>query len=711
MLRAWGRVLPVIVAVVLCGTLGAQEQTKEPEEFEVVVTATRTGVAPEDVPATLTVVTREDIEASGARKIDDVLRLLPGVDVRRSLGFVQMSPTVSLRGMGDQPGRTLVMIDGIPANKADTGNFLWNRINVDDVERVEVVRGPASALYGSHAMGGVINIITRRPTKRPETDFEFRTGTLNTQEARLKTRGRTGNLGYALTGNWLESDGYDPVPLNSEDRDEYAMARDVREAMFNLRLAPDIGRNGNLYFDYRWFDDHRGEGERIQDPRGVFRSFDTQQWDLLYDQRSGDTEWSLKLYDIEENYFWNRERLRRGKYTRYEVGVDRSEKGVLAQASHSFSGGQRLTMGVDFKRGEVDGADNYKEGRDAGLSVINQGKMDLLGVFAQYETPFAGDRGQLVVGGRFDWAELKDARYVDETGFLPNGPLPDGHWPDVDWNAFSPKAGMLYRLDRDTDLRVNIGRAFRPPILDDLVRSGIFRGRYYRANPELDPEKVWSYEVGLEHRPNDRTTLRLTGYYSNADDFFYAILIDPDFDPRPLYERRNVAAVEIFGVEGEIEHELSPRWVMFGNFTWNKSRIEQFERLSESDPDLGGKDLEFTPRWKTNFGVRFRGEQGWRGQLTGRWVDKRFGNPENTARYDSYFVADAAVSKDLGKGWSLSLEVRNLFDRRFVEGDYQELIGGRWTGHTDPSDRTSPLLGNATLDPGRLATLVVRGEF
>jgi iron complex outermembrane receptor protein len=711
------RLCPVAVVIgALLALAGSSAAAGEPEEekevptIEVVVTATRTPQAVADVPASVTVITEEDIEVSGAKKIDDIIRLIAGIDVQRSFGVVTMSPTVSMRGMGDQPGRTLVMIDGVPANKADTGNFLWNRINLADVERVEVVRGAASALYGSHAMGGVINIITKRPTEKPETTIRTETGSLDTQRAQLLTRGTAGRLGYVIAGGWLDSAGYDPVPANSEERTEYTIPRDAEENMFRVSLAPEAG-DAELLMNFSRFADERGEGERIQDPRGVYRSFDTQQLDLAYDRTVGGTDWLLKLYDIGEDYFWNREQVRKGVYTRYEVNVDRTERGALLQGSHQLRSRARLTAGVDYKLGEVDGSDDYKEGPDAGLRVTNQGKQQIVGLFAQYDVPFSQGRGRAILGGRYDWADVYNARFVDETGFLPNGPLPGGGWPDSDWSAFSPKAGLIYHAAPGTDLRVNIGRAFRSPILDDLFRSGIFRGRYYRANPDLQPETVWTYEAGVEHRPRPNTRLRLTGYWSDADDFFYAILVDPDFDPKPLYERRNVAAARMRGIEGEVEHRCSPTLSAFANVVWNKSTIEKFARLSPDDPDLTGKELEFAPRWKLNGGLRCRGSNGWRGQIAGRVVDEQFANPDNTAKIDRYFVVDLTLERELQEEWQLAFEVRNVFDRQFLEGDYYESTNGIWTNRTDPADPSSPLLSDVVLDPGRLVTFVVRRTF
>jgi iron complex outermembrane receptor protein len=692
--------------------LFAQEgQSPETVDVEIVVTvtATRTPQPADEVPAAVTVITRQEIDAAGVETIDDLLRLIPGIDVARSLGPLTMTPRVSLRGMGTEAGRTLVMIDGVPVNKADTGSFNWNRIDPALVERIEVVPGPASGLWGSHAMGGVINIITRRPSEISMTELRVGAGTHDTLQGSLVTRGTAGSLGYRLHGHYLNTDGYDPVPANSLNRTAYTIPRDAREASLSVRLVPELGEHRSLVFDYLLYDDRRGEGECIQHPDGVYREFDTQQYTAQYRQRVGQVDLEARLYQMTEDYFWNRERMQGQNYIRYEVVVDRTERGAMLQASVPVASSTRLTTGLDYRLGSVDGADIYQEGPNAGLRVINQGKQRVTGLFAQYEVDLPGQCGLAVLGGRYDWASAFDGRFVDETYGLPDGPLPGGGWPEADWSAFSPKAGLKYAVTPRTNMWASAGRGFRPPILDELFRSGIFRGRYYRANPTLQPETVWSYEVGVNHRFSDCTTGRLTGYTSDAEDFLYAVLIDPDYDPRALYERRNIAEVRIRGVEAELTHRFSPAWGGFVNATWNASRIAAFRPVNPTDVDLTGNLLEYTPCQKYAAGVQYRAG-AWLLGLTGRYVGDQYANPNNTARIDAYTAADLTLQRAVSPDWTIQLDIDNLGDNRFTEGNYYELRNGQWV-NTDTTNPTNPYLRDVALNPGRTFTLSVKRSW
>ena len=147
------------------------EETVSATMKPVVVTATKTEHSLGETTADVSVVTREQIEKMPANNVLDVMRTMPGVTVDSARSFYGTSTQnkVIIRGMGgdDVNGRVLVLMDGLPVMTAGNNIFNWDTISLDTVERIEVVRGPASALYGSSAMGGVINIITRKPTITP----------------------------------------------------------------------------------------------------------------------------------------------------------------------------------------------------------------------------------------------------------------------------------------------------------------------------------------------------------------------------------------------------------------------------------------------------------------------------------------------------------------------------------------------------------------
>ncbi len=147
-------------------------EKKETKLEEIVVTATRTEKELEAAPGSVSVVTKEDIEKRNIKTVDDALNMLPGVFSRRGKGLMDTLASVTLRGFPSQ-NRTLVLLDGIALNDAYVGNVRWGMLVPEDVERIEVVRGPFSSLYGGYAMGGVVNILTRMPEKR---EFTIKSG-------------------------------------------------------------------------------------------------------------------------------------------------------------------------------------------------------------------------------------------------------------------------------------------------------------------------------------------------------------------------------------------------------------------------------------------------------------------------------------------------------------------------------------------------------
>ncbi|MBW1679045.1 MAG: TonB-dependent receptor [Deltaproteobacteria bacterium] len=638
-----------------------KEEEKVIELEEIVVTATRTGSELKDVPANVTVITREQIDASSCMRVDDVLRKYAGIDIRRSNGFIGRA-NVSLRGMGEMPGRTLILMDGMPMNKADTGTTNWNLFGLDDIERIEIVRGPASALYGSSAMGGVINIITRSPEDRPVSlALNSRFGSWRTWGMEGTISGKVGKLGYYISNNHLESDGYQTTP--GEDQSPYDIKKDLEEDHLWTKFTYDFTDQASLSLGYLHFEDERGEGEKIYHPEGIYRSWDTDGVDLTYKNTWGKFDWLARGFFREEDYYWNRERLRRGRYTRYEVDVKRKDGGATIQTSFPRLPWGTLTTGFDYKYGSVDGKDDYKT---EVLVIQNEGKQRTFSFFFNDEIKIK-KRLVLNIGGRYDYTKSFDGTFSDPSGFLASR-----DFSDESWGEFSPRVGALYHLNESTSLRASIGKAFRAPILDDLYRNGIFRGKFYNANPDLDPETLITYEVGIDHYLTESILVRFSGYYTDAEDFFYPIRIGSDPDTgRDVFQRMNVGEVEIYGFEAEATYQINPRWSVFGNFTWNRSRIDEFG----PDRTLEGNDLEYTPRVKGNIGVSFFDPKICRVELVGRYVDEMYTNSDNDEELNDYLTVDLKLSRKIGKFGEASLDIMNILDE-----DYEEYSDSRAPG-------------------------------
>jgi len=216
---------------------------------EVVVTATRDEVSLRDVPASVSVIASEDIRMSPFEKTEDVLRTVPGVEVRMHYGVHTIAGTrpVNIRGVGGYGDRTLVLVDGVPQNNANNGWVEWSQIPLDYVERIEVVKGPFSALYGSNAMGGVINIITKEPSKDRETVIEGRYGSLSTWSTKATQSQRIGRVGYYISSKYEDTDGY----IATKPQKSYDTKRYRKENNYIGRIALDLDDIQNLYLVFQ----------------------------------------------------------------------------------------------------------------------------------------------------------------------------------------------------------------------------------------------------------------------------------------------------------------------------------------------------------------------------------------------------------------------------------------------------------------------------
>ncbi|MCX6226275.1 MAG: TonB-dependent receptor, partial [Bacteroidia bacterium] len=184
----------------------------------VVVTATKTKKRVTEVPGRTDWLSAKQLEAIPITQADDFLRTIPGIQVSREHGILDHGSTVSMRGLGgDQQGRYLVLLDGVPMNKADGGSVNWNSINTDDIRQIEVAKGPGSSLYGGNAMGGVINYIRRKPVRPLEGSAQLEYGSMNTMRGKFTAGGNPAVLNkafyWSVQGFGSKSDGYIQVPV------------------------------------------------------------------------------------------------------------------------------------------------------------------------------------------------------------------------------------------------------------------------------------------------------------------------------------------------------------------------------------------------------------------------------------------------------------------------------------------------------------------
>jgi iron complex outermembrane receptor protein len=649
-------IICTVLALLFTGLLStAQESSDTVKLKEVVVTATKTERNPRDIPARVSVISSDVIMNSPAMQIDDIIRFTPGINVNRSTGIFSMRPMVTLRGLsGDEQSRTLVLVNGVPVNTSDEGGVNWNRINQNDIERVEVFKGPGSSLYGNNAMGGVINLITRKPVKTQEIFSSFSYGTFNTLRQDLNVRLRAENGYYGtLSQFFVKSDGYNNVP--DTDRTVYDIDRFLEATGISARIGNDGKKWVNWELQYDIYRDKRGEGYQIYAPEGCYRNFNT---NLLRGNLNGGnrkTAYTLNVFYQMENYYDINERMKGPNYSRYDVNSYRKDMGSILNINHQLIEDNTITGGFEYKQGSIEGGDYYQTAPYD--TVYNAGKLNTLAGYIQDEHVFLNNKIRLVTGLRFDQVTFSDGDYYASDPWNTEPEL-----KDYTWTELSPRAGLRFNFIEKVSAYLSYSHGFRASILDDLTRTGwMWVGPKY-ANPELEPESMNNYEIGFDLFPVNKLKLSLSAYMMQGKDFLYYVSTGDSIFGRPVFRRENVTNVNVSGVEAEVNYSLSTHFLVFAGYTFCESKIVGFEKR----PDLENKYLKYTPKHSGSLSLLWQNKYV---NFTARTMYKgmQYGDDENKVELKEYVSLDVMISKTFREKFMISFDVQNLLDEKFME--------------------------------------------
>jgi outer membrane receptor protein involved in Fe transport len=649
---------------------------------EVVISATKTENYVRDVPTRISVVNTFQVRALPVQFTDEYLQYLPSVNVSRPFGIFSSKSTVTMRGLdGKEQGRVLVLIDGVPINKADGGSVNWNLINTGDIARIEVVKGPGSSIYGGNAMGGSINVITRKPQKKISGQLGLQYGTYNTMGGRLALSGRasdslTRGFYWNLDGHYLQSDGYITQSEADQAANPYIVKSNMKEWCGGVKMGYDFKPNNYVEVNFITFNDRQGTGEQVYQPEGNTTDHDTYHFRAKYHGEQGNSGWDANLFYFDEHYKKVNEYMK-DDYTLYDVLSKRIDLGGLLSYSYRFSAHHRLTAGTDIKQGKVDAQDIYYTSTDI---VDNKGKMNTIGIFAQDEMSYFNDRFKLIAALRYDYAHYFDgAFYIEtpsgETAFMT--PFVDSAQSTYSWNALSPKLSAQYRFKGENRIYISYARGFRPSVLDDLCRSGRVRGGFKIANSDLGPETLDNFELGGDVALPFNIMFSASAYYSMGHDFIYYVnsgdSIDMGFGDRPIYIPANITGVNIFGVEMELYYDILPGLRLMANYAHAHSEISEYEpRDPASQADLTGKYLIDVPAHMAAFTVTWSNRIV-NASLAGKYTGKRWVNDQNvydevvgSDQYPAYTTVDVKVWKDF-RHFYLSLTAQNIFDVKYYD--------------------------------------------
>jgi outer membrane receptor protein involved in Fe transport len=642
----------------------APEPPEEPTRLDpIVVTPARIEQPAGEAPASVTVVTRQDVRTAPSQTVDDVLRLVPGFSLFRRSSSLASHPTtqgVSLRGIGPSgTSRALVLQDGVPVNDPFGGWVYWSRIPMQAVEQIEVVRGGGSSVWGNYALGGVIHVLTRRPVARGAW-AEVSYGTQNTLNLDALLTEAQGPFRLSLEGSYFTTDGY-PVVKESQ-RGAIDVDADSRHAAFNGRLewaaTPDL----TLHLAGNYFDEDRGNGTPLQ-------ANDTRAGTVVVGGRLRLGDWgaveaaAFGQFQSFHSTFTNQAPDRSSE----TLALDQTVPTTAAGGSAGWSGrlgDHRLSAGGDLRWIDGETEERVFAGGVFVRTRVAGGQQAVGGLYVQdVWTPHPA--WDLSGGLRLDYWRAYDGARRDAPP--PAGVLPSQRFPDREEVAVSPRVAAVYRPAPGTSLRASAYQGFRVPTLNELYRLFRVRNDVTAANASLEPERLTGGELGMVQRAGP-VEARATAFWNDVRDLVANVTLAerlPDCPPgTTCRQRQNLDLARIRGFEAEVEVELARQWRILLGYLFTDAKVVN----SPQQPALEGKRLAQVPRNSGSVSVRYLDPELIDATATLRVVGGQFEDDLNTLELGSFFVIDLFASRAIGRWGELFLAVENLLDTAYSVG-------------------------------------------
>ena len=637
-----------------------------------VVTPARTARAIADVSGAVEVIDGQQLEnAPGATLNDKLANIIPGAVSSRANGIYSFTSAVTLRGLpSNEQGRTLVLLDGAPVNTGATGAVNWNRLALEDIDRIEVFKGPVSSLYGSNAAAGVINVITKKPSSGYRVGTSY--GTYNTLQANAGAGAKIKNLSLSADGSYLSSDGYNSTPKNLRTSPDYTVDKYVREKSAAAKASLNLGEAGVAEAQYSRDEGLRGEGTRVLTGDGASRRYNTDSARASWHGDNGKIAWQTQAYYQLENYSRLNEYVKSNVYNRVNTDALREDMGGQTAVSVPLAG-LLATLGADYKTGSVDATDHTVA--PSIYDSTDRGRLSQYAPYAQAEKKLFAGRLKLLAALRYD-----NARYFG--GYFNNQDpsnsvyynTVNGPQSEHNWDSLSPKFSASWRYTDSTEQYLSYGRGFRPPALEDMcltmLRGSGSNKRFSVANPGLKPETVDTAETGFRLAPLRGLYIDPSAYYTIGRRFIYSIDTGATVNSVKVAEKMNIGKVKIYGAELPAKF-FSGAFSLAAAYAWSVSEIEDYA----GNAALEGNTLTYSPRHTASASVGLKTAPA---DLMVNWVykSKQFTTDDNKSWVGWYHTFSASASRFFSRSISAKLAVENIFDERYQESS-SDLAPGR----------------------------------
>jgi len=673
----------------------------------VTVTPTRTEQRLGDIPASVNVITSEEIAASPALVADDVLRQSPTFSLFRRTSSLVAQPTtqgVSLRGIGPSgQSRTLVMLDGIPFNDPFGGWVYWTRVPLDSVDRIEMTDGPTSSLYGNYAMGGVINIITARPT-RGLLDLKTQYGTEGSPKFDFLAADRWNHLGALFEGSFFKTDGFPIVaPIERGPIDNNA---DVAYSNISGKVEYAPSDKFNAFVRGGYFSENRNNGKvgELNDTRWT-----TVNGGIRTRLKDGSDLQGRVYVDVSRAHFnflavsnpattRNLVRLATDQHVPTNgVGTTVSWNKVLNSKNVLSAGGDWRWIDGDSQEGAYVAAvpqviiPPVTIASTLSVNRISGGTQQLSGAFVQdIFTPT--DKLIVTLSARLDHWRNYDGHNLESSAItgLPtvnNRP----NIPERSDTVVSPRGAVMYHVTDRVSIWGAANSGFRAPTLTELYRQFSVGAITTRPNDQLGPESLVGGEAGITVAPASNVTARLTWFNNYVDDPVLNVTLNAT-----TAQKQNLGQTRIRGVQTDVEYHIGSFWRVTGAYVYDQAKVTDG---GVANAALVGKYVPQVPLHRGSFQITYANPRYATVAFSMQALSLQYNDDQNVqfipaatlaeAGYTSftgpglpgYASYDFTILRDVGRRVQVFYGVQNMFDKvSFVQ--------------TNPSTTGTPRLMN-----------------
>jgi len=666
----------------------------------VVVTATRTERRLGTIPASVNVVTSEVLKASPAVIVDDALRAVPSFSLFRRTSAIAAQPTtqgVSLRGIGPSgQSRTLVLLDGVPFNDPFGGWVYWTRVPMLSVDQIEITEDAASSLYGNIAMGGVINIVTARPSARM-VQFQSQYGSRSTPKADLFAADRWGRLGAAIEASAFDTKGF-PI-VAARERGPIDNNADVEYANVTGKVEFDPSDRVHTFLRASRFSENRTNAKVGEVNSTTWQAASAGVQAQLPDSSTV----SAHVFGDRQRSAFNFLAVTNAATTRTAVRLATDQRvptngiGGMAQWTKVFGTRHVVSAGTDYRWVDGDSEEDayvaavptvitgVTQAATKSLRRVSGGTQRSVGAFvSDIITPTSNL--VLTLSARIDRWKNYDGHNL-ETSVATGQPTANyrDDLPVVTDTVVSPRVAALYHLTDSVTAWGAFNTGFRAPTLTELYRQFSVGAVTTRPNAELGPERLTGGEFGLNVAPVRNLTARFTLFDNRVKNPVSNVTLSAT-----LAQKQNLGRTRIRGVQSDVEYRITPTLRVTGAYIYNEATVTDGGAANAA---LVGKALAQVPKHRGSLqvfwadpriatlalsvqkqGMQYNDDQNVQfipaATLTEAGYDADFG-----AGLPGYTAVDVTASRALGRMFEVFIGAQNVFDAEYFVQTNPSTIG------------------------------------